>query len=100
MSKPSLFTHPSMEASSPELGVRFGADRESARVRLGRLGTRPQWISHEVSVAETRRYLESFGLDDRFTLRALPFRNHTDRWVLRDLPLRRELRDWVRAVVR
>ena len=76
-----------------------GSDRVAARERLARLGDRPQWISHEGSVAEVSTYLESTGVDGEFTLRALPFRNHTDEWVLRDLPLRTELRAWMRALV-
>jgi hypothetical protein len=73
-----------------------GSDRIAAARRLARLGDRPQWISHERSVEETRRYLAQAAPDGRFTLRRLPFRNHTDEWVLRNFPLRRELRAWVR----
>ena len=76
-----------------------GSDRESAAIRLARLGSRPQWVSHEQSVEDTRRYLAQAAPDGRFRLRALPFRNHTDAWILRDMPLRTELRDWVRAVL-
>ncbi len=76
-----------------------GSDRQSAAIRLARLGSRPQWVSHEQSVEATRRYLAQAAPDGRFRLRALPFRNHTDAWVLRGVPLRAELRNWVRATL-
>lgn len=75
-------------------------DRAAAAERLARLGDRPQWISHEGSVDATRSYLQAAMPDGRFTIRALPFSNHTDTWVLRNVPLRRELREWVRQVLR
>ena len=76
-----------------------GSDRDAALERLARLDGRPQWVSHEGSVADVASYLESTGIDGEFTLRALPYRNHTDEWVLRDVPLRAELRDWVRVLL-
>jgi len=76
-----------------------GSGRRAAGQRLARLGDRPQWISHELSVEATRGYLETAFPDGRFTLRALPLRNHTDAWVLREMPLRRDLRRWVRDVL-
>lgn len=77
-----------------------GSGRAAADIRLEHLGQRPQWISHERSVDETRRHLVAACPEGRFTFRALPFRNHTDAWVLRDVPLRRELRSWALDVVR
>ena len=76
-----------------------GADRGAARVRLERLRGRPQWISHEGSVEAVATYLRSTGIAGDFTLRALPFRNHSDAWVLRDIPLRREARAWLQRVL-
>lgn len=76
-----------------------GDDRESALRRLKRLDRRPQWISHERSTRETRRYLESTGITGDFTYCDLPFPNHTDAWVLRDLPARRKLRAWLRRAL-
>lgn len=76
-----------------------GADRASALTRLARLHGRPQWISHEGSVAETETYLRAHAAVGRFTFAALPFPNHTDTWILRDLPLRRQARAWLREVV-
>ena len=74
-------------------------DDPHARVRLERLRGRPQWISHESSVEAVATYLRSTGITGDFTLRALPFRNHTDAWVLRDIPLRREARAWLQRVL-
>lgn len=74
------------------------SNREAAAERLTRLGDRPQWISHELSVDTTQQYLASACASGRFTFRALPYDNHTDTWVLRDIPLRRELRTWVGKV--
>lgn len=71
-----------------------GADRASALARLRRLGSRPQWISHEGSVDATRAWLAASGVSGAWTFAPLPFRNHSDRWVLRDVPLRAKLREW------
>lgn len=80
-----------------------GADRKSALARLQRLNGRPQWISHEGSVADIERYLNGTGVEigepGQFTLRALPFRNHSDQWVLRDIPERKAAREWLARVV-
>lgn len=75
------------------------ADRVSAAVRLRRLKGRPQWISHEGSIAPTQDYLRGTGIEGNFTFRALPFRNHSDQWVLRDLPERRAARLWLEHVL-
>jgi hypothetical protein len=74
-----------------------GSDRASAPARLGRLGGRPQWISHEGSVDGTRAYLKAAGVNGDFTFVPLPWRNHTDEWVLRPLPERERLRAWLAA---
>jgi hypothetical protein len=75
------------------------ADRAAAAVRLRRLKGRPQWISHEGSVAATEDYLRGTGIEGDFTFQALPFRNHSDQWVLRDLPERRAARLWLERVL-
>lgn len=72
-----------------------GADQESARSRLRRLGSRPQWISHEVSTADTEAWLKSTAIEGDWTFKSLPFPNHSAAWVLRDLPERKKLREWV-----
>ena len=82
-----------------EWGYR-GSDREAAEERLQRLNGRPQFISHETSVANTRTYLQAALPQGRFTFCSLPFPNHTDKWVLRPSDERTQLRNWVQRVVR
>ena len=74
------------------------ADRDSALKRLQRLNGRPQFISHEGSTNETRRWLESTGVRAPFTFVDLPFHNHTDQWALRDCDTRRKVRAWLRSI--
>ena len=66
--------------------------------RLRRLGNRPQFISHEGGTAETRAYLQSTGIEGRFTFVDFLFRNHTDQWSLRDCDLRKSARAWLHAI--
>ncbi|MEX2261121.1 MAG: hypothetical protein WD696_04180 [Bryobacteraceae bacterium] len=75
------------------------SDRDSALQRLRRLERRPQFISHEGSIEETRKYLESTKVAGDFTFHPLPYRNHTDAWILRPVFLRDTLRQWVRGVL-
>ncbi len=70
------------------------SDRASAKQRLKRLGNRPQFISHESSVDETKSYLKKAHPIGNFTFLAMPSPNHTDAWVLRDNPQRQALRVW------
>ena len=70
------------------------SDKPSAAIRLKRLGNRPQFISQERSITETKKYLEKVLPDGNFKFQALPFPNHTDTWVLRDIPEREVIRDW------
>ncbi len=72
-----------------------GSDREAAAVRLGRLGKRPQFVTHEGSVQGAQDYLKEAAPEGNFTFHALPYHNHTNAWVLRDIPLRKELRSWL-----
>ena len=72
----------------------------SALARLRRLGGRPQFISHEISTAETQKYLANTGIKAPFTFVDIPYRNHTDSWVLRDIPERRALREWLGMVLK
>jgi len=74
------------------------SDRKAAAVRIKRLKNRPQFISHERSIAETREYLEKALPEGNFTFQALPFTDHTDTWVLRDIPERKAIRDWFKKV--
>jgi len=76
-----------------------GSDKASAAVRLKRLGHRPQFISHERSIEQTKAYLKKACPEGQFTFGALPYRNHTDAWVLRDIPERKAVRDWFAKVI-
>jgi hypothetical protein len=76
-----------------------GSDRDAAARRLRRLKGRPQFISHEGSVAQTQDYLKDACPDGNFTFKPIPFRNHTDTWVLRDLPERKAVREWLKRVL-
>lgn len=76
-----------------------GSDRAAASLRLKRLNNRPQFISQEGSVNETREYLKKACPTGKFTFQALPYRNHTDSWVLRDIRERQVLREWFEAVL-
>ena len=75
------------------------SDRTSALERLKRLQGRPQWISHEMSIDDTRDFLKQSGESINGALVALPYRNHTDTWVLRDLPERKKIREWMQEVL-
>ena len=71
-----------------------GSDRTSAKLRLQRLGNRPQFISQEKNIDTTKNYLKNVLPAGKFTFQLMSFSNHTDTWVLRDLPERKVLRDW------
>lgn len=73
-----------------------GDGREAAAIRLGRLGDRPQFISHEKPLGGVKDYLSTAMPDGNFTFLALPFEEHTDAWVLRDVAERKALREWFR----
>ena len=75
------------------------SDRESALKRLARLKGRPVFICGEVSVEDTRKYIEGTGVKGNFTYMAIPFRNHNDAWTLRNIPEREVIRKWMRGVV-
>jgi len=86
------------------------ADCDSALQRLSRLGTRPQFICHEVvsqkkgksgriGLADTRDYLNRWAPQADLCFWETGFRNHNDGWVLRPSPARTALRAWLRSVV-
>lgn len=75
------------------------SDAASARQRLARLGTRPQFISHEKSTQQTEAYLKESGISGQFTFMALPYPNHSDEWVLKDIPQRSRAREWLQNIV-
>lgn len=76
-----------------------GADAASARQRLARLQRRPQLICCESTVADTRRYLESTGIQGDFTFLETGFRNHNDAWALRPSAARDAARKWLADLV-
>ena len=75
------------------------SDRDSAAIRLARLGDRPQFISHEGSIEATQAWLATARPDGNFTFVPLPYRNHTAEWLYRDIPERRKLRAWLKELV-
>ena len=77
-----------------------GSDRTSAAKRLARLKNRPQFISHEISVGDTERYLAAACPGGDFTFMTLPYGNHTDTWTLRGIPERKKVRKWFLDVLR
>lgn len=76
-----------------------GSDEASAHQRLARLGNRPQFISHEGSVEDVRKYLANAGYEGPAELLAIPFPNHSPEWVLKDIPERKKLREWLADVL-
>lgn len=76
-----------------------GSDRAAAVARLHRLKGRPQFISHEGSVAQTQQYLAENCPNGKFTFKTIPFRNHTSSWVLRDIPDRAAVREWFKMML-
>ena len=77
------------------------SDRESALVRLQRLGSRPQFICGENSNAqETEKYLRPLLPDADLTFLSTGFINHNDAWTLRPSPAREKAREWLRRVLR
>ncbi|MEQ1843118.1 MAG: hypothetical protein ABL994_22170, partial [Verrucomicrobiales bacterium] len=75
-----------------------GANRKSARLRLLRLGGRPQFICQENSVDATKQYLQDTGVAGDFTFQITGFRNHNDGWTLRPSPAREAARAWLQKV--
>jgi hypothetical protein len=75
------------------------SDRESALVRLKRLGNRPQLICGEGSNAQvTEAYLRPLVPNADLTFFSTGFRNHNDAWTLRPSPAREKAREWLRKV--
>ena len=81
------------------------SDSQTSRDRLGRLGTRPQFIVSENEVSDatslvaTRAHLVANGVDISKTQFAeTGFRNHSDRWTMRPSATRKRVRGWLRTV--
>lgn len=75
------------------------SDATSARKRLARLGSRPQFISHEQSTQSTEDFLQASKSKGQFTFLALPYPNHSDEWVLKDIPERTRARNWLKSLL-
>lgn len=76
------------------------SDAESARKRLERLGSRPQFISDEESTTAVETYLSNAYPQGAFTFVTLPYRNHSSTWVVKDLPIRARAREWLSRTLR
>jgi hypothetical protein len=75
------------------------SDRESALVRLKRLGNRPQFICGEgANAQETEAYLRPLMPKADLTFLGTGFRNHNDEWTLRPSPVREKAREWLGRV--
>tara|TARA_R110002095_G_scaffold152237_4_gene132262 strand:+ start:298817 stop:299686 length:870 start_codon:yes stop_codon:yes gene_type:complete len=75
------------------------SDIASAHKRLKRLGTRPQFISHERSTRATENFLQASKSKGQFTFMSLPYPNHSDEWVLKDIPERTRAREWLTEIL-
>ena len=71
------------------------SDEAAAIKRLERLKGREQWISHEGTVLEVRKYIEHSGVQAPLTFVAIPYANHSAAWVLRNIPERQQARVWL-----
>lgn len=76
------------------------SDAVSAVHRLGRLGDRPQWISHELDISPTQAFVDQSGVTGSFTYVPIPYPNHSAGWVLRDIPERVQAREWLRRTIK
>ncbi|MDP1586542.1 MAG: hypothetical protein Q8M07_02260 [Prosthecobacter sp.] len=76
-----------------------GSDRESALIRLKRLGNRPQFICGEgANAQETEAYLRPLLPNADLTFMSTGFRNHNDAWTLRPSPARDKVREWLKRI--
>jgi hypothetical protein len=73
-------------------------DADSARRRWARFQGKPQFVTQERSIEQTREFLAGANTENIMLL-GLPFANHTDMWVLKDLPERATLRSWLSEVL-
>lgn len=75
------------------------SDRQSALIRLQRLGNRPQFICGEnTNAQETENYLRPLLPNADLTFLSTGFRNHNDAWTLRPSPARESAREWLQRV--
>ena len=81
-----------------------GSDKNSALIRLNRLGNTQQFISHENNnygkeLKATKEYLSDCSPNGRYTFHLGEFRNHTDKWVLSNTSDRRVIRQWFYDII-
>lgn len=78
-----------------------GSDRESALVRLKRLGNRPEFICGEGDNPKpTEAYLRPLLPNADLTFMSTGFLNHNDAWTLRPSPAREKAREWLKRVMK
>jgi hypothetical protein len=76
-----------------------GSDRESALIRLQRLGNRPQFICGEgANAQETEKYLRPLLPNADLIFQSTGFRNHNDAWTLRPSEAREKAREWLKRI--
>lgn len=76
------------------------SDPAHAIERLRRFRDKPQFISHEVSIDGTKKFLETNQLaHDRLVWCPIPFPNHSPDWLLKELPESQQARKWLRKIM-
>ena len=76
------------------------SDADSAVKRLSRFGSKPQWLSQEVSIEANEAFLRRSGLlHDRIRLVTLPYPNHSAEWLLKDIEEAKQARKWWQELV-
>ncbi len=75
-------------------------DEAAWPARLRRLGSRPLWISQELSTSATKETFARVGIQGQFTFAPLSFPNHSARWLLCATPLRDQARAWLQDVLK
>lgn len=76
------------------------SDPAHAIERLRRFRDKPQFISHEVSIDATKKFLETNQLaHERLVWCPIPFPNHSPDWLLKELPESQQAREWLRKIM-
>lgn len=68
--------------------------------RMRRLGSRPLFVSQELSTRKTAAAITAAGVMGDITFVDLPYPNHSQRWVICDVPSRRLARDWLQRILK
>ncbi|MEQ1829860.1 MAG: hypothetical protein ABL921_28110 [Pirellula sp.] len=66
--------------------------------RMQRLGKKPMFVSHELSVLAIQSAFQRAKIGGNITFAPLPYANHSARWALCDVPLRHQAREWLLRV--